>query len=219
MLLQSPSSTFLKGVNRSDRTTWREETFSLSWEFSWRVWWLLSSKWITFSESWWFMFWSWLTRYRRSSICFFLRIRDLRADSLLDIILLSFFSLEMSSCWSLGSARVESVLTDDVFGERTWSGTWIRELVKNLSKRLELDSGFSDIFAWVGVWLVDSTMGCIFRLAAEGYCFCMGLGKVNRLWTKFAWGRPWNFLISCGSMAIIDHWLEHKTDWRKELSF
>ena len=126
-LLLVTSFTFLGGSSNSVRTIWREDTFSLSWTFSWRICWLLSNSWITFSESCWFAIWTCSTWYWSSSICFFFRIRDLRAESLLDIILLSLFSL-MMLCWStFASSEVVSV---NVFGENSWSGIWVWYVVK-----------------------------------------------------------------------------------------
>lgn len=206
-ILPLTSSKPLRGANRSEITNWRDETFSLSWEFSWTIWWLLSNKLMSFSDSWWFTVCTWLTWAWSSSISFFLRIRDLRADSLLDITLFSLFSLIMLAGVSLASSKAEPLLGDtDVFGENILTGTWNWELDKNLPEKFELHSGFCAGFAWVTVQLLANSMCCKFEKWVE------------EAWVLWAWQRGTRFgsLISYVPMAWIFTWSLDEIENKRE---
>lgn len=154
---------------------WRSsEASSFSWTFSWttRSW--HSETWFSLSISWWFSLRSQTTCDHSSSRCFCLRIRDLRADSLLDIILLCFLSLMRLSWCSSASSEVELLLKHDDCGLTSWTwwdGIW--KLYNWLENRLSWNidalfsvvmlkcEGYGDGFEGTRKWSPVTSPGCI----------------------------------------------------------
>lgn len=134
---------------------WRSsEASSFSWAFSWTTLSWDSETWFSLSMSWWFSFRSQTTCDHSSSRCFCLRIRERRADSLLDIILLCFLSLIRLSCCSSASSEVELLLKDEECGFMSWNwgGSW------------KLYNGLGN---WLN-WNVDAVFRDMLKLAGYG---------------------------------------------------
>lgn len=114
----------------------RSDASSLSLAFSWRTRSWLSDTWFNLSIRLWFSVRRRTTWDQSSSRCLCFRILDLRADSLLEIILRCFLSSMILSCCSSASSEVELLLRlDDCEVMSSWPCWGIREFGK-LAKSL-----------------------------------------------------------------------------------
>lgn len=170
---------------------WKEENFSFSCEFSWRICWLLSNKLMTFSDKWWFNIMRCSTCSCSSSICFFLRIRDLLADSLFENILLALLS---------SVARPPSMYTFSPFGFK-WE--WLLLLLM----RVDMFSGTDCNWTW------KSVFGRIAEL--KWWSSCSGTpSRMSKQWERWVPDSMYGF--RCRILKLDSLWCRNKKHQKRE---